>query len=59
MQTKQLCVLIHIRIKGELGTVKVRKTAKIRNRYNKVPHLTKDTTWESDKKKQLNITYES
>ena len=27
----------------------VRKRAKIRNRYNKAPHLTKDTTWESDK----------
>ena len=26
----------------------VRKTAKIRNQYNQVPHLTKDTTWESD-----------
>ena len=22
---------------------------KIRNRYNQVPHLTQDTTWESDK----------
>ena len=29
---------------------KVRKMAKIRNRYNQVPHLTRDTTWESDKK---------
>ena len=28
---------------------KVRKVAKIRNRYNQVPHLTQDTTWESDK----------
>ena len=28
---------------------KVRKAAKIRNRYNQVPHLTQDTTWESDK----------
>ena len=28
---------------------KVRKTAKIRNKYNQVPHLTQDTTWESDK----------
>ena len=28
---------------------KVREMAKIRNQYNKVPHLTKDTTWESDK----------
>ena len=23
--------------------------AKIRNRYNQVPHLTQDTTWKSDK----------
>ena len=28
--------------------VKVRKTAKIRNQYNQLPHLTLDTTWESD-----------
>ena len=35
---------------------KVRKAAKIRNRYNQVPHMTKDTTWESDKNK-LNITH--
>ena len=27
---------------------KVRKMAKIRNQYNQVPHLTQDTTWESD-----------
>ena len=27
----------------------VTKKAKIKNRYNQVPHLTKDTTWESDK----------
>ena len=27
---------------------KVRKLAQIRNRYNQVPHPTKDTTWESD-----------
>ena len=25
------------------------KEAKIRNRYNQIPHLTQDTTWESDK----------
>ena len=36
---------------------KIRKAAKIRNRYNQVPHLTRDTTWESDKT-QLNITNE-
>ena len=29
--------------------LKVRKGAKISNRYNQVPHLTQDTTWESDK----------
>ena len=34
-----------------------RKAAKIRNRYNQVPHLTQDTTWESDKK--TNITNNS
>ena len=38
-----------------LLTIKVRKVAKIRDRYNQVPHLTQDTTWESDKT-QLNIT---
>ena len=25
------------------------KEAKIRNRYNQVPHLTQETTWQSDK----------
>ena len=33
----------------------VRKTAKIRKRYNQVPHLTQDTTWESNKN-TINIT---
>ena len=28
---------------------KVSKGAKIRNRYNQVPHLTQDTKWESDR----------
>ena len=28
---------------------KVGKKAKIRNRYSRVPHLTQDTTWKSDK----------
>ena len=28
---------------------KVRKTAKIRKRYNQVPHLIENTTWESNK----------
>ena len=29
--------------------VYVQKRAKISNRYNQVPHLTQDTTWESNK----------
>ena len=29
--------------------IKVRKAAKVRNRYNQVPRLAQDTTWESDK----------
>ena len=37
---------------------KVRKAAKIRKRYNQVPHLTQDTTWES-KKNAINITNKS
>ena len=28
--------------------IKVRKKDKIRNRYNQLPHLSQDTTWESD-----------
>ena len=32
-----------------LSTTKVSNGAKIRNRYNQVPHLTQDTKWESDK----------
>ena len=38
--------------------LKVRNVTGIRNRYNQAPHLTQDTTWESDKT-QLNITNES
>ena len=34
---------------GKMAIHKVRKVAKVRNRYNRVPHLTQDTTWESDK----------
>ena len=46
-----------IRLRGWVGWTassmfacnKVSKKAKIRNRYNQLPHLTQDTTWESDK----------
>ena len=30
-------------------TNEVRKTARIRNQYNQVPHLSQDTKWESNK----------
>ena len=32
-----------------VSIILVSKEAKIRNRNNQVPHLTQDTTWESDK----------
>ena len=38
--------------------VKVRKTARMRNRYNQVPHLSQDTKWESNKI-TINITNKS
>ena len=38
----------HIATDYQLLSFKVSKEAKIRNRYNQVPHLTKDTTRESD-----------
>ena len=31
-----------------ISIMNVRKKAKIRNRYNQVPHLTQATVWESD-----------
>ena len=40
---------IKIRMKEKGIQIKVRKKAKIRKRYNEVPHLTQDTTWESNK----------
>ena len=40
------------------NTIKVRKTARIRNQYNQVPHLSQDTKWESNKI-TINITNKS
>ena len=42
-----------------LFSIKVSKGAKIRNGYNQVPHLTQDTTWESDKSTIKHHTQES
>ena len=42
--------LFHILIKYNWSQLfKVRKMAKVKKRYNQVPHLTHDTTWESNK----------
>ena len=38
--------------------IKVRRTAEIRKRYNQIPHLTQETTWESSNNK-INITNKS
>ena len=40
---------------GMYYIIKVRKTTRIRNRYNQVPHLSQDTKWES-KRIPINIT---
>ena len=37
---------------------KVRKKAKIRNRYNQVPRLNQDTEWESDKNTRKHHVHE-
>ena len=39
--------------------VKVKKKAKIRNQNNQVPHLTRDTKWESHKNTSKHHTQES
>ena len=40
------CFFIH---NGSVNVLKVGKKAKIRNRYNQVQSLTKDTVWRNDK----------
>ena len=61
------CIMIVVRMQQYEGFsrgclyikyIKVKNAAKIRNPYNQAPHLTKDTTWESDKT-QLSITNKS
>ena len=48
------------RVNWRLGkTIKVQKNAKVRNGYNHVPHLTQDTTWESDKNTSKHLIHES
>ena len=42
-----------------LVILSVKKEARIRNRYNQVPHLTQDTIWKSDKNVRTYHTQES
>ena len=39
----------HVKYELDTWIRKVRMVVKIRKRYNQVPHLTQDTTWESSK----------
>ena len=47
------------RQKFERIILKVKKKTKIRNLYNQVPHLTRDTIWGSDKNTSKHHTKES
>ena len=40
-------------------SIKVRKNAKIRNQYNKIPCLTQDTIWKSDQNTRKHHTQNS
>ena len=44
------CVQRKRQFHRKLDIIKLRKMAEIKKRYNQVPHLTKDTKWESNKK---------
>ena len=42
-------ILVLIAYANSKGSDKVRKTARIRNQYSQVPHLSQDTKWENNK----------
>ena len=44
---------------GPPTDIEVMREGKIRNRYNQVPYLTRNTIWESDKNKRKHNTQES
>ena len=48
-----------IRVDEFKNIVKVRKKAKIRNQHNQAPHLTQETTLESDKNQLKQNIHES
>ena len=53
LQTKRSRIVVtkthlyHVFSTDIFNAMRVRKTARVRNRYNQVPHLSKDTKWES------------
>ena len=53
----QICILIVTGV-GQLNCIRVKKGAKIRNRYNQVPHLTQNTNGKVTNS-QLDTTNES
>ena len=63
----EVCVMMNtiidcknkVRKKGLLIFFNVKRKAKIRNLYNQVPHLTRDTIWESDKNTRKQNTQEN
>ena len=55
MQVAKVIVYLHM----YTGSHKIRKEAKIRNRYKLVPHLTRNTIWESDNNTIKHHTQES
>ena len=55
-RSKEITQTIQRNIMSTKYWLKVRNKAKIKNRYNQIPHLTQDTIWESEKT-QENITY--
>ena len=57
--TIQVANLFSYNFHRHQGDNKSKKKAKIRNRYNQVQHLTRDTLWESDKNTRKHHTQES
>ena len=52
--------LVKVSVKfNSVGKIKEKSLAKIRNRYNQVPHLTRETIWESDKNTRKHHTQEN
>ena len=58
MKRKRSVLSLVMKVKPLTVWHKVSKGAKIRNRYNQVPHLTQDTNWKMTNS-QLDITNES